>query len=91
MKYWIVPSIMEFSFLFMAIFLCWILLDYTQSQKPEPGIVMTLGAVILSFVAIGSSVGDGDRLKHHKRILQKHGLWQEEEIKKKDLPKTGEK
>jgi len=43
--------------------------------------------VVLIF---GHTISLWDQTSHLKRILKKHGLWQDEMIKKKDLPKTDE-
>lgn len=89
MKYWIVPIISEWGFLVLGIFMAVTLGKYVffNPEPIDPPMVIAMGGVIIGFLGYGFAYGAQFRLSHHKRILQKAGLWTDEEIKKKDLPK----
>lgn len=61
--------------------------DYT----PDIGILTALlGVLILGGLIVYSmcaNISTDMELEHYRNILKKHGLWQDEAIKKKDLPK----
>ena len=94
LKYWIFPSFIEFSGLGMAAVFAYLMI-YVQglgySKEVTMLFVVGLGGCSLGFLSAFGHIAVGERLRHHKRILQKHGLWQDEEIKKKDLPKQEKK
>ena len=58
-----------------------------EGDEPDGWIILLLGSVVMIF---GHTISLWDQVNHSKRILKKHGLWQDEMIKKKDLPKTDE-
>ena len=88
MKYWIIPLIIEWSGIIGgAILLFPLLLIAENTVAPDSVMIVALGAVILGLIGATGTVGSDMRIRHHKRILQKAGLWQDEEIKRKDLRK----
>ena len=84
------PLILEWFGLAFGFAFVILTIQTAQSDIPEP--LKTIHIGITGSLAIGlwalfNSVGAQQRLDHHKRILKKHGLWQDESIKKKELPK----
>lgn len=79
-------------FLVLA-FAGWTLLNISEEiVMKDPilsGILFALGGILIlsgmAFMLLLWNLGDGQNITHHKRILQKHGLWQDEMIRKKDL------
>lgn len=87
MKYWILPTILEWSGIGIAACLLYPLMLIGQAPEPNEGLIIAVAATILGFLGVFNNLSDSMRLRHHKRILQKAGLWTDEYIKKKDLPK----
>ena len=85
------PTIIDFIGIAFGIMFCYLLYLTTQmdlEKNYQTSLVVGIGACAIAFMTIFGHLATNDRVRHHKRILQKHGLWQDEEIKKKDLPKT---
>ena len=89
MKYWILPATLELSFMGIGIFMFYSLVKYTwfNSNLIESDHVLLLGIATLLILCFGVTYGSRLRLLHHKLILKKAGLWTDEEIRKKDIPK----
>ena len=85
MKYWIIPNILDFLGMGIAVFIL-ISIQLTPKEIDQTMIIALLGTVV---GVMGAMFGASSiyRFSHFKRILKKHGLWQDEEIKKRDLPK----
>ena len=82
MKYWIFPSIMEFGGLGLGAFFCYLLVLQIQLDATDQKMVLILAALILGFVTYFGHFGTQVRLAHHKALMKKHGIWEDEEIKK---------
>ena len=83
MRYWILPTILEFSGLGLGAFLVISSLRF-ESNKELMFSVMGLGLGLIALMSIEAQIF---RTAHFTRILKKHGLWQDDIVKKKDLPK----
>jgi len=85
MKYWIIPNILDFFGMGIAMFIL-ILIQLTPKEIDETMNIALLGTAV-GIMGVMFGVAAMYRFSHFKRILKKHGLWQDEEIRKKDLPK----
>lgn len=86
MKYWIIPSIMEYGMIICALSLIYPFWIISQNKSPEAAtMTVAVAGVIIAFLAAGSAFSASQKLNHYKRILKKHGLWQEDYVKKSEL------
>lgn len=57
----------------------------------EGSVLVLIGVIIIlighSFFNMLANLSTDHDVNHMKKILKKHGLWQDETIKRKDLPK----
>jgi len=88
MKYYIMPLILEWTGIGLAIVMLYSLILMTQVPEHDSAMLIATASTIIGFLGVFNSLGNSQRLAHHKRILKKAGLWTDEYIKKKDLPKS---
>lgn len=83
MKAWILPSLFHFSGLGIGIIMVIIAIE-SGAPAMEQVVAILSGVVMMSFLY---TIGLSWEVWHLKRILKKNKLWQDDEIRKKDLPK----
>lgn len=92
MNYKLIPNIMIFTGLGFAIMLglvgyYFVMISEKTTDVILAGVITALGAVLILFglclMLVFWSLGDSLVLRHHRMILQKHQLWQDESISKR--------
>lgn len=93
MKYWVEPTIYRFTGIALGAMFLGLMIFILPSVHTQDGKVMVvaLGACAFGIMGLFGHLSDNVKLIHHKRILQKAGLWTDERIKGKDLPKQEDK
>lgn len=89
MKYWVIPLIQRTVGIALGIII--VGLAVIDQSRMGMGLFIALIGTGFAVMAVFSSMAITDELKHHRKILQKAGLWQDEEIKKKDLQTKNDK
>ena len=84
MKYWIIPTLIEIGGIIFAL-----LILIPAYKLREINLELMIGGIgcALGLMAVMNTFAQSHRNDHLKRILQKHGLWQDDLIKKKELKK----
>lgn len=89
MKYWILPTIKEWLGIISGLIFCWLIYSIIQvssfDKNTQTSLIVGLAACAVAFMGMLGELGAQDRIRHHKKILQRAGLWTDEIIKKKDL------
>ena len=82
MKYWIIPYLLEVAALGLALFFGYMIILETRASIPNETLITALVGVMLGFVGYLGYMATKLHLLHYKALLKKHGIWDDEEIKK---------
>jgi len=85
MKYWIIPNMLDFLGMGICVFILFSI--YLTPKEIDETMNIALLGVAVGIMGAMLGAASMYRHSHLKRILKKHGLWQDEEIRKRDLPK----